>query len=459
MLRLLELPEVIALRSLTADGKILLWTRVIRMFAYGCISVILVLYFAAQGLDQVQIGLLLSATLIGDLILSLLITVTADRIGRKRMLMLGTGLMIFAGAVLALTGNPILLILAAIVGTISPTGGEVGPFLSIEQASLPQTTQDKHRTSVFAWYNLIGSLATACGALVTGLLVGLLQRSGANPLASYRIVIGGYAVLGILLSTTFTRLSAQIEPTHAPAAKASGLSSNTPGSPRYQTQSSQIKLLGERSSTSEQTHQPTTEEVIRTRFGLYRSRRVVFKLAGLFMLDAFAGGLVLQAVIAYWFTVKFAVNEEVLGGIFFGANLLAGLSALVAGRIANRFGLINTMVWTHIPSNILLICVPLMPTLPLAILVLLIRFSISQMDVPTRQSYTMAVVDPAERSAAAGITTLIRTVGSASSPLITGVLFSASLFSAPFFLAGALKIVYDLMLYRNFQAVKPPEEG
>lgn len=178
----------------------------------------------------------------------------------------------------------------------------------------------------------------------------------------------------------------------------------------------------------------------------------------LFALDSFGGGLVVQSLVAYWFHVRYGVAPETLGGIFFGANILAGLSALAAARIAARFGLINTMVWTHIPSNVLLIAVPLMPNLPLAVAVLLMRFSISQMDVPTRQSYIMAVVEPDERSAAAGATTIVRTAASAISPTLTGLLLGASLLSAPFFLAGSLKITYDLLLYRSFRTLRPPEE-
>jgi predicted MFS family arabinose efflux permease len=185
--------------------------------------------------------------------------------------------------------------------------------------------------------------------------------------------------------------------------------------------------------------------------GLHRSRGVVMKLSALFALDAFAGGFVIQSMVAYWFHIRFGLDAGVLGGIFFGANILAGVSALLAVRIANRIGLINTMVYTHIPSNILLCLVPLMPNVGLAITVLLLRFSISQMDVPTRQSYTMAVVSPDERSAASGVTTIARSVGAAISPALTGVLLAApALLSAPFFVAGGLKIAYDLLLYRSF---------
>lgn len=176
------------------------------------------------------------------------------------------------------------------------------------------------------------------------------------------------------------------------------------------------------------------------------------------MVDSFAGGLLVQSLLAYWFVVRFGVNPAVLGGIFFAGNILAGFSALLAARMAERFGLINTMVFTHIPSNILLMLIPLMPGLPLAIIVLLLRFSISQMDVPTRQSYVMAVVDPDERSAAAGITAIVRTASSSMSPFVTGLFFANALFGSPFFLAGGLKIIYDLALFYNFRQLKPPEE-
>jgi MFS family permease len=194
-------------------------------------------------------------------------------------------------------------------------------------------------------------------------------------------------------------------------------------------------------------------------FGISRSRNVVLKLSSLFALDSFAGGFVVQSFAAYWFYLRFGVEPAALGAIFFWANVFAGISALLASRLSARIGLIRTMVVTHLPSNILLILVPLMPNLSLAVLVLLLRFSISQMDVPTRQSYTMAVVPAEERSAAGGFTGVARTTGAAISPLLAGFLFARpSLISAPFFIAGTLKIVYDLLLYRSFRTVRPPEE-
>jgi MFS family permease len=410
------------IRPLTPDGIFLFITRIARMFGYGFLSVVLILYLEKLGLKQVQIGLLLTLTLIGDTLISLWITTNADRLGRRRMLILGAILMVFAGILFAMTRNFVFLLIAATIGVISPSGYEVGPFLSIEQAALSQIVADQRRTQIFAWYNLVGSFATALGALGGGGLVQILQDSGATPLGSYRMIVIGYAIIGLILGVLFTRLSPAVEI-------------------RIDRYSSH--------SVSE----------FKTRFGLHRSRGVVFKLSALFSMDAFAGGFVLQSILAYWFYIRFNVQPAILGSIFFGANILAGLSALSAAWVASKIGLIRTMVFTHIPSNIFLMLVPLMPNLPLAIAMLLIRFSISQMDVPTRQSYAMAVVAPDERAAAAGITGIARTTGASFSPALTGpLLANAALLNVPFFLAGGLKIIYDLLLYRNFKAIKPPEE-
>lgn len=402
--------------TMKRDVTLLFSTRIIRLFCYGFLSVVLALYLAEAGLTEEQIGLLLMLTLVGDAVISLWLTTSADRFGRKRTLLLGALLMAGAGIAFILTRNMVLLVIAAIIGVISPSGNEIGPFLSVEQAGLTQLIPNKRRTQVFAWYNLVGSFATATGALAGGWLAQLLQNDAWTALEAYRLVLAGYAIGGVALVLLFLNLSNQMEVEAA---------------------------------------QDTTKRIL----GLHRSRGVVFKLSSLFALDAFAGGLLVQSLMAYWFHVRFGVESGMLGSIFFGANILAGISALLAVRLADRFGLINTMVFTHIPSNILLILVPLMPTLPLAIGVLLLRFSISQMDVPTRQSYTVAVVAPDERSAASGVTAIARSVGASLSPALTGLLFGIPvLFNAPFFLSGGLKIIYDLLLYREFRSVKPPEE-
>ena len=401
---------------LTLDVPLLFTTRIIRMFCYGFLSVILVLYLAEVGLTEQQAGLLFTFTLAGDAGISLWLTTHADGFGRKKTLIIGALLMLGAGIIFLLTNNLIVLMIAAIIGVISPSGNEIGPFLSVEQAGLSQLLPDKLRTKVFAWYNLAGSFSTAVGALTGGWLAQLLQSAGWSALDAYRYILTGYAVGGFFIAVLFLQISPAIE------ARAENHNAK--------------KVLG-----------------------LHQSRKVVFKLSSFFALDAFAGGLIVQSMIAYWFHVKFGVDSGILGSIFFGANILAGISSLLAVKIAEKFGLINTMVFTHIPSNILLILVPLMPSLPLAIGILLLRFSISQMDVPTRQSYTMTVVAPDERSAAAGVTGIARSIGASLSPALTGIFFSIpSLLSVPFFLCGGLKIIYDLLLWREFSQVKPPEE-
>jgi len=373
-----------------------------RMFAYGAVSVVLVLYLAGVGIAAPRIGLLLTLTLIGDVIVSLYLTTRADRLGRRRTLIAGAILMAGAAAVFAVTHDFWLLLIAATIGVISPSGNEVGPFLAVEQVALADVAPNRDRTHLYAWYNLSGSFATALGALAAGAITQSL---------SYQAVILGYGVLGLAMAVVFTRLSPAVDAQHHEAA---GLLS------------------------------------------IQKSRGVVGKLSALFAIDSFAGGLVVQSILAWWFYRRFGLSPATLGAIFFGANVLAGVSALAASSLARRFGLLNTMVFTHLPSNVLLLLVPFMPNLGLAITVLLLRFSISQMDVPTRQSYVMAVVDPAERTAAAGITGVARTTGAALAPILAVPLFSGTHDWIPFVAAGGLKIVYDLLLLRSFRNVSGP---
>jgi MFS family permease len=391
------------------DIALLFSARSVRLFAYGALSVVLALYLHEAGLTGEEVGLLFTLTLFGDASITLWITTTADRIGRKKMLILGAVLMCFAGIVFSFTGNIVLLTIAAVIGVISPSGNEIGPFLSLEQAALSQIVPSEQRTHAFARYSLAGSRATAIGALASGSLSRVLTLAGLSELESYRAVILVYAACGMALVVLFLFLSPNVETTASV---------------------------------------PARDRVL----GLHKSKGVVLKLSGLFALDAFAGGFVIQSMVAYWFHIKFGLDAGALGIIFFCAHLLAGFSLLIAANIANRVGLIRTMVFTHIPSNVLLCLIPLMPNVMLAVTVLLLRFSISQMDVPTRQSYTMAVVDPDERSAASGVTTIARSVGGAISPVLAGAFFTVpALLGVPFFLAGGLKIVYDLLLYRSFK--------
>ena len=407
------------LRSLTSDARLLFLTRFSRLFAYGALSVVLIFYLKSIGLSESRIGILLTLTLVGDTLVSLILTTRADRVGRRRMLIIGSFLMAGAGIAFACTHNFVLLVIAGTVGVLSPSGNEVGPFLSIEQAALAHVVSPPIRTRVFAWYTFTGSFATAIGSLCGGVLPSLIASTGTTSVDRYRAVVLLYAAFGVLLALVFARLSASTE-----------------------------------LATTEQPSAPR-----KTLLGVGHSREIVFKLSSLFALDSFGGGFVVQSFAAYWFYLRYGVKPAALGAIFFGANVFAGLSALLASRLAARFGLVRTMVFTHLPSNVLLILLPFMPTLQLAIAVLFLRFSISQMDVPTRQSYTMAVVRPEERSAAAGITNVARTIGASIPPVFVGLMFAQpGLINLPFFIAGTLKIVYDLLLYRQFAAIRPPEE-
>jgi MFS family permease len=384
---------------LSRDGGLLFATCGVRSFAYGFLSVILGLYLDAIGLDKLTIGWIFTAALAGGAIMT------------KFLLIVGAGLMAAAGFIFAVSDNAIVLTIAAIFGTISPSGKEVGPFLSIEQAILPRTTNDHYRTAVFSAYNVVGSLFGALGALAVGLPSLFLLP----PLAGYRFLVWGYVICAVALMVLFAFLSPSIEARPETAFQ-----------------------LG--------------------RIGIQRSRAIVVKLAGLFALDAFAGGFIVQGIVAYWFYLRYDTDLHALGGIFFGTNLLAAVSFVAAPAIARRIGLLNTMVFTHLPSNFLLLLVPLMPNLTLAVVMLLARNLLSQLDVPTRQSYSMAVIDSAERAASAGVLSVARNAGAAIGPLFTGAVLARPALGLPFLLAGGLKIVYDLWIFAVFRRVKPPEE-
>ncbi|HEU4345164.1 MAG TPA: MFS transporter [Candidatus Binatia bacterium] len=398
--------------TLSPDGRLLFATCGVRSFAYGFLSVVLGLYLDSIGLDATAIGWIFTAALAGGALVTMVLTALADSFGRRTLLMIGAMLMALAGVAFAVTDDPTLLGIAAIFGTISPSGKEVGPFLSIEQAIIPQTTHEQSRTSVFSLYNLVGSLSGALGALA----VGLPTLLSLPPIAGYRLLIWGYVSAAVVMLVLFALLSPAVE------AK----------------------------SASVPTHR---------KIGVQKSRGIVAKLSALFALDAFAGGFIVQGLVAYWFYLRYETAADVLAAIFFGANFLAALSFLAAPAMARLMGLLNTMVFTHLLSNLLLLLIPLMPNLELSVLVLLARHLLSQLDVPTRQSYTMAIIDPAERAASAGILSVARNAGAALAPLFAGTVLAAPRLGLPFLLAGSLKIIYDLWIFILFRHLRPPEES
>ena len=397
--------------QLTRDGWLLLASKGTRNFGYGFLSVILVLYLDEVGFTPIEVGFILTATLIGSAMLTGIVTARADRLGRRRMLMAGSALMALGGIIFAVAHTPWLLVVAALTGTISATSGEVGPFETVESAILPQTTSEKRRNRAFGLYSAVGAAMVALGALASGVPA---RTSQLDLLTSYRLMFWLYAAIGAATLLIASRLSQKVE----------------------------LAQLPERTGLMTLTH----------------SRGPILKLAGLFAIDAFAGGFVVQSLIVYWFSLRFGVGAEYLGPLFFGVNVMKSISYLLAVRIADNIGLLNTMVFSHLPSNVMLIMIPLMPTLASASILLLARHLLSQMDVPTRGSYIVAVVEPEERVAATGVTSLARTTAQAFGPVIAGAALSVARFGFPFFVGGGLKIVYDLALYFSFRGHKPPEE-
>src|SRR5712691_8576944 len=409
-------------RDRRAADRLILVMRGLRSFAYGLLAVLLGVALAGEGFTPVAIGALITVSLLGDMVGTYVIGLVADTWGRRRALALLSLLMAATGAIFGLvTSYPVLLV-AAFFGTLGTSASETAPFLPIDQTMIAQVTAPEQRTSVFARYNLVASFSAAAGALAAG-LPGLLTRTGLPLSSGVRLMFGVYAVLAIIVSGLSLRLSSDVEaPLHRP----------------IQVQSRRSRLVPP----------------------LHRSRGIVLRLTALFSVDALAGGLVVQSLMALYFLERFGVPLTTLSVLFFGANLLSALSFLAAVPLARRFGLLNTMVFTHLPSNVLLILVAFAPTFPIAATLLLLRQALSQMDVPTRQAYTMALVDPEERTAAASVTGLARSVGSSTSPIVSGLLLQGPLLvlGLPFILAGTLKAAYDLTLWAVFRRVHLPEE-
>jgi MFS family permease len=410
------------LKWLSIDGKLILLARAIRTFAYGFLSIILSVYLKLSGFDDVSIGLILSSTLINSVIFTLIATIYADRIGRKKILIIYAALMSFSGIIFFVSNNYVLLIISALIGTINVTGSETGSFLSLEQALLPQTIKEfKKRNLLFGIYNMIGTFAMSVGVLLSGLPNVIQYYYHLNSIQSIKPLFLIYAILGFLILLIYLNLSNKIE----------------------------IEILQNKND----------EKKLITKTLSPKSKEIITKLSSLFAIDSFAGGFVIQSIVSFWFFTRFNVDLTILSYIFSIAGVLTAFSFIISTKIADRFGLINTMAFTHLPSNILLILVAFAPTFHLAIILYLARMGLSQMDVPTRQSYIVAVVNEEERTAAAGITNISRNIAQAISPSIAGyILQFVSFLAVPFLLGGLLKIVYDILLYANFKKIKPPEE-
>ena len=399
--------------KLSADARRILAVQALRAFAYGLGSVLIGVSLARRGLSGAEVGGVLSALLAGAALTSVVLARFGDRLGRRRSYVTLLVAMAGAGTVFALTGWLPALILVALTGTVSTDVVESGPFTSLEQAMLPHAT-DREPARLFGVYNTIATLAGALGALAAGGPT-LLHTGSAQWLLAYPVA----AALALPLAAG---LSPKVE-----------LGRETAGA----------RLQPGTGSVSKSEPLPP----------LHRSRGIVYRLAGLFALDSLGGGFVVQAFIAYWFARKFGTSAATLGVVFFAVAILQAASFQAAIRLAERIGLLRTMVFTHLPSNVLLAVVPLAPNQGTAIALLLGRFALSQMDVPTRQAYVVGVVDPSERTAAAATTNTARYVTRPVGPLLAAPLTQVGL-GIPFVVGGAIKCVYDVGLYALFRRVK-----
>jgi len=385
------------------DGKLIFLEKTVRTVPYGFLGVIFGVYLAQLNFTPVAIGIVLTATVLSSAVYTFIISFVADKIGRRKTLVFFALTDFVAGTLLFISSDWWAPVLAGIVGNMTVGAGEVGPFLSLETAILPQTARSDRRTLAFSVYNLVGYGASSGGAL----LAGLPNYIGYSPLFL------GYMISGLLGAVLYSRLSGHVEP--------------APG----QTSRSALSARG---------------------------RPIVAKLSALFAVDSFGGGFIGQSILSYYFYLRFGLDLATLGAIFFATQLVTALSFLLAERIARRIGLLRTMVFTHVPSNVLLIGVALAPTALTAVFLLLCRQSLSQMDVPTRQSYVMSIVGEPDRTAAAGLTSTTRTVSSSISPSLAGYALANLWLGTPLVAAGAFKLAYDALIYANFRKVRPPEE-
>jgi len=405
-----------SLEWISRDGKLLLGARIVRTFSYGFLSVILAIYLKLVGFDDILVGIVLTATLVNSIFFNLLSSAYADKIGRRKILVIYAALMIVSSIIFFVTSNYVALVIAALVGTINVTGSEVGAFLSLEQALLPQTIRDaKKRNSIFAIYNAVGTFAMSAGVLLSG-LPSILQNYGFDKIGAIKSLFLIYAACAVVVLVIYLMLSKNIE---VKESAKSGLS---------------LKNISP------------------------KSKGIIMKMSSLFAVDSFGGGFVIQSIISFWFYTRFGADLSSLSYIFAVAGVLTAISYMASTKIASKIGLVNTMVFTHIPSNVLLILLAFAPSLSIAVSLFFARMSLSQMDVPTRQSYIMGVVGENERIPAAVFTNTSRNISQAISPSITGIIIQTLSLSAPFVVGGVLKIVYDVGIFFSFRKIKPPEE-
>ena len=394
------------------DARVLVTTRVIRGFSDGVVSIVLASYLTSLGFTPLAVGAIVTGTMLGSAALTLAVGLWGGHFNRRRVLLAACALMLATGIGFAGVTSFWPLFLIAVVGTLNPSSGDVSVFLPTEQAVLSQSASAGDRTSLFAWYNLAGSLSGAVGALASGIPAWLAHRRHIDLHSGERWAFVVYGATAVIAALFYARLTTAIEsPADAP------------------------------------------------RTGLRRSRAIVIKLSALFSLDSMGGGFAVQSLLVLWLYKRFGLSVTTAGQIFFVAGLCAAFSQLAASRLAARIGLVETMVYTHLPASLLLIVTGVMPNATAAVACLLLRMCVSNMDVPARQSYVMAVVPPEERAAAASVTNVPRSLAAALTPVLAGWMLEHSTFGWPLICGGALKATYDLLLLAQFRGVRPKDES
>ncbi|KAK4505402.1 hypothetical protein PRZ48_003365 [Zasmidium cellare] len=435
------------------DVHILLSTRFIRMFAYGSSTLILALFFSALGHSDTAIGLFMSLTLVGDVLISLLLTLVADRLGRRRILLLGALLMVLSGIVFSLVSNYWILLLAAVIGVISPSGNEIGPFRAVEESTLAHLTEAKTRSDIFALYVVAGTLGASGGTLVAGWVTQAVQGAGWSELASFRLVFWLYAIIGFVKAGMTLLLSNKCEAQpedHRP--------SEMEMRSQRQDEQQQPFLEGEDEDEEPASKPPPPPPKKTSWFQLSeKSRYTLLKLCGIFFFDSLASGMVPVSLIAYYISNKFSIAEGTLGTIMASAQFISSIGNIFASSVAKRIGLVRTMVFTHLPSAIFLLLLPAPSSLWMTIVLLIARSTLNSMDQAPRSAFLSAVVLPEERTAVMGIVNTVKTSSQSSGPLITGALAAGNRFWVAFVVAGSLKASYDLMMLSMFR--NTPLEG
>lgn len=430
------------------DTHVLLLARAFRMFAYGSSTLILALYFSSLGQSDFQIGLFMTLTLVGDVVISLLLTFVADTLGRRRILLLGALLMAFSGAVFATTSSYWILLLAAIIGVISPSGNEIGPFRAVEESTLAHLTPHTDRSDVFAWYVVVGSLGTSVGALSAGWMVEKLKTSGWELNAAYRAVFWMYTFIGLLKAALTLLLSERCESQPAPLPQVS----------ESRDDEESEAFLGQQNSGSSSAAGPQPPPKPKNQWGLAQisreSRNTLMKLCCLFGVDSLASGMASISLTSYFISTKFGVAQSTLGTIVSVASLMASIGNIFASSISKRIGFVRTMVFTHLPSAVFLMFLPLPHSLALTIVFLVLRASLATMDEAPRSAFLSAIVLPTERTAVMGVVNTLKTMAQSGGPLLTGLLAGKGRFWVAFTVAGALKVIYDLGMLVMFAGTK-----